>query len=719
MELINTVSGELAGHFIYKIIKLGNYYALGTSDGVKFTNELFEIIKSFLPNEKIADILQDREGNIWLTSLQNGIYVIPSLELETFSNDFFPESNITALMVHNKQLVIGTYSGNLLYFNPTHNTFEAQPKRKVGEYGSVKTFGYYQNKWVVARPSSVHIDEKKQEERILINNVRQMVVMQDTLFYASSNLVGKFTNSPSIDVIQHKAGRAITKHPSQNVIYYGLITGFFNYKNGQSTELFYENKKLYPSDFAWQGDTLWISTVTNGLFLFVNDKCVQNIRHGKSLSGTTLRKLYRYQNKMLIATDIGVVSMDLNTKESTVFDASDGLRQKEINAMEVIDGVLYVGTPRGLVRFPLTMNTQNNAIPNIAITSVKANNEAFSYKKNTYLPYDKNNLTIAFKTALMRSRGCFYYEHRLIGLDDTWKKTNAINYEIDYNTLPSGTFRFEVRSVNEDEKRSKTASVDFIISAPVWKRWWFILLALLFVSGFIYWLVQRRIRNIQRQANAETELKSSQLTAIKAQMNPHFLYNALNSIQDLILQKEIRSASRYLSKFSLLMRQVLEVSSDMSISMTREVEILQLYLDLEKLRFGDDFQYQLQLPESQDLDAFQIPSMIIQPFVENAIKHGLLHKTSGKKELSIHFQITDIIICTITDNGVGRVHSAKIKLRRGLQPVSFATSATKRRLNILNQTHSKKIGLEIVDLYEKEQAKGTKVILTIPIWSEN
>ena len=111
--------------------------------------------------------------------------------------------------------------------------------------------------------------------------------------------------------------------------------------------------------------------------------------------------------------------------------------------------------------------------------------------------------------------------------------------------------------------------------------------------------------------------------------------------------------------------------------------------------------------------------MIIQPFVENAIKHGLLHKMNEQKQLFIDFEITDIVTCTITDNGVGRVHSAKIKARRGLQPVSFATSATQRRLDILNQTHSEKIGFEIIDLYEKENAIGTKVILTIPIWSED
>ena len=720
LELINTISGELSGHFIYKIIKLGSYYALATSDGVKLTNKRFEIIKSFLPDEKIADILEDREGNIWLTSLQNGIYVIPSLELETFPDGFFPESNITALTVHNNKLIIGTYSGNLFYFNPTQNTFEIQPRRKIDEYGSIKTFGYYKNKWLVSRPALVSINKNKQEDIVRrLSNVRQMVVMQDTLFYVASNTVGKFTNSSSIETIQYKAGRAVTKHPNLDVVYYSTINGFYEYKDGKSTEIFYENKKVYPSDFAWQSDTLWISTTTNGLFLFVNDKCIQHIQHGKSFPGTTLRKLYRYQNKLLIATNVGIVNMNLNTKESTVFDASDGLRQKEINAMEVIDGVLYVGTPQGLVRFPLSMNTQNNANPNIAITRIKINNEAFSYKKKNYLSYDKNNLTIAFKTALMRSRGEFYYEHRLIGLDDTWKRTDARTSEVDYNTLPSGRFRFEVRSVNEDGIKSKIASVDFIILAPIWKRWWFILLTLLFISGLIYWLVQRRIRNIQHQANVESELKSSQLTAIKAQMNPHFLYNALNSIQDLILQKDVRNASRYLTKFSLLMRQVLEVSSNMSVSMMREMEILQLYLDLEKLRFGDEFEYQLNLPKGQDLAALQIPSMIIQPFVENAIKHGLLHKTDGQQQLSIDFEITDIVICTITDNGVGRAHSAEIKKRRGLQPVSFATSATQRRLSILNQTHSEKIGFEIVDLYENEVASGTKVILTIPIWSDN
>jgi sensor histidine kinase YesM len=717
IELINTVSDELFGHTIYKITKLGNYYAFGTSDGLKLVNERFEVIKSFLPNEKISDILQDREGNIWLTSLQSGIYVINSLEFEVFSDDFFPENNITAMTIHQGQLVIGTYSGNLFYFNPSKNTFEVQPRRNIGKYGQVKTFGYYKDKWLVSRHSMVIIDEQQRETSMNISNVRQMTVIEDTLFIATSNSVAKHSMNISLSTtIQNKTGRAITKHPKKNLIYYGSINGFFQYKNGKSTEIFHENKKIYPSDFAWQGDTLWVCTIKNGLFLFVNNKFVQQIKHGKTLPGTILHKIYRHQNQMLLASDIGVVSMDLNTKEIIIFDASDGLRQKQINAMKVLNGILYVGTSRGLVRFPLSMNVQNNIIPNIAITAIKVNNELLSNSNNIDLPYYKNNLTFSFKTALMRSRGQFYYEYRLVGFHENWKKVNATTSSMDYNTLPSGRFQFEVRAINEDGVRSKIKSFSFVISKPIWKRWWFIGLSFLVISGLIYWLVQRRIRNIQHQANIESELKSSQLTAIKAQMNPHFLYNALNSIQDLILQKDVRNASRYLSKFSLLMRQVLETSGNMSVSMMREIEILKLYLDLEKLRFGDEFEYQLNLPSGKNLDDLSIPSMIIQPFVENAIKHGLLHKINEKKQLFIDFQITDVVICTITDNGVGRVHSAKIKERRGLQPVSFATSATQRRLDILNQKHTKKIGFEIIDLYEKEVATGTKVVLTIPIY---
>ncbi|NJN77671.1 MAG: histidine kinase [Saprospiraceae bacterium] len=410
-------------------------------------------------------------------------------------------------------------------------------------------------------------------------------------------------------------------------------------------------------------------------------------------------------------------SYGFKNKKNGIISGNEGLYQKEIRAIEVINDEVFLGTTKGLIRFPLNINAENKAIPKLNLNKIILNDSLEIKSDYQFLKYYENNILFQFQTALFRSRKLFYYEFRLKGLNENWQRTNATSPFAQYRSLPPGRYVFEVRAVNEDGVQSEIKTYSFSIALPIWQRWWFVLLALCLFSAIIFWIVNRRIQNIKRQATLENELKTSQLTALKAQMNPHFLYNALNSIQDLILQKDIPNASRYLTKFSHLMRQILEASGHLGIPLRAEIQILNLYLELEKLRFGDDFQYEITLPERINLETTQVPSMIIQPFVENAVKHGLLHKTKGIKTLNINFELQDLLICTITDNGIGREKSEKIKIRQGKTTTSFATSATQKRLEILNQTHQQKIGLEIIDLIENREATGTKVVLRIPFTS--
>jgi LytS/YehU family sensor histidine kinase len=198
-------------------------------------------------------------------------------------------------------------------------------------------------------------------------------------------------------------------------------------------------------------------------------------------------------------------------------------------------------------------------------------------------------------------------------------------------------------------------------------------------------------------------------------MNPHFMYNALNSIQALILKKDIKNSNLYLSQFSRLMRKVLEISGKLEISIQEEVETLELYLSLEQLRFGAEFNYEIIV--QKDLDAYScyIPPLLLQPFVENAIKHGLLHK-KGDKKLTISFQKEhDTLVCMIKDNGIGRVHAQEIKDRQREAHHSFSTSATQKRIELLNNVNGKNLALELIDLYENDEPSGTLVIMKIPI----
>lgn len=229
-------------------------------------------------------------------------------------------------------------------------------------------------------------------------------------------------------------------------------------------------------------------------------------------------------------------------------------------------------------------------------------------------------------------------------------------------------------------------------------------------------LIAIELKETQKRLAIEKQYRDSELKALKAQMNPHFIFNALNSIQDYIVLNQKNLASDYLGKFADLIRNYLHFSDTGFISIPDEVHNLSLYLELEKLRFEEVLEYVFQVDDNANFEAINIPTMLIQPYVENALKHGLLHKKDNRKLIISISKISDKVIeCVIEDNGIGREKSREINQKRETQHKSFALKATTERLDLLNYGREKKIGVEIIDLKENNQTTGTKVILKIPI----
>ena len=216
---------------------------------------------------------------------------------------------------------------------------------------------------------------------------------------------------------------------------------------------------------------------------------------------------------------------------------------------------------------------------------------------------------------------------------------------------------------------------------------------------------------LELEESKKNEYADLKLKSLRAQMNPHFMFNALNSIQDLILKQDTDASYDYIVMFAQLIRDTLNYSNQDFISIEEELEFLKIYLELEKLRIGNEFNYTIDYKENESIE---VPSLLIQPFIENALVHGLIHKT-GKKELHIDFKLTKKALeCTITDNGIGRQKAELIVKRQGNNHKSFALDAIEKRLEVFYKKYYEKVGYNIIDLYENENAIGTKVVLTIP-----
>ena len=282
-------------------------------------------------------------------------------------------------------------------------------------------------------------------------------------------------------------------------------------------------------------------------------------------------------------------------------------------------------------------------------------------------------------------------------------------------------YTFKVKAANIDGIWNKAPlEIRLHISTPWWKTWWFRSLVVLAILGSIFSFYQYRVRQIRKAERLRSEygkkLANVELTALRAQMNPHFIFNCLNSIDHYIIKNETRKASEYLNSFSRLIRLILQNSRSNYVNLRDELEALKLYMEMESLRFNHRFDYVVQVENDMDLDSTEIPPMIIQPYVENAIWHGLMHKEGKGKVVLTLARENGYLRCSIEDNGIGRARAAELKSRNSTRKKSMGMGITNDRINIINNLYNTDTSVKVIDLVNANgTGRGTRIELTIPI----
>jgi two-component sensor histidine kinase len=338
------------------------------------------------------------------------------------------------------------------------------------------------------------------------------------------------------------------------------------------------------------------------------------------------------------------------------------------------------------------------------------------------LPYDKNDLQIEFSVLMFRGAEQMKIAYKIN--DAHWINLENNTRQINLSSLSPGKYDLTIRAyLQSGNQLHFTKNISFEVKKPFWLTYWAVALYILLFFSAAFAFFKYRIKRLEEKSKAdaqkiylEQQLQKSLLTSIKAQMNPHFIFNALNTIQSYIYLNEKQQASTYLVKFSELTRMILEMSNYETISLADEIKTLKLYLELEAMRFEDTLIFEINVAENIKTEMCKIPSMLIQPYVENAVKHGLLHKKDDRR-VSVDFFIEDNLLnVVIDDNGIGREKSKQINDARKNKPQSFATIANQKRLELLNLGLNVNIGIEIIDKYdEQNMPSGTKVILKIPL----
>jgi ligand-binding sensor domain-containing protein len=310
------------------------------------------------------------------------------------------------------------------------------------------------------------------------------------------------------------------------------------------------------------------------------------------------------------------------------------------------------------------------------------------------------------------------YYLKMQGYDSNWVDPSDDKIAT-YARLPAGHYFFRIKCENQfGASCAKETILEIFIDPPYWQTWWFITMEILAGAVFIYWLVSLRIKYV-RKKEAEKNALALQLAtletkALRSQMNPHFIFNALNAIKKFLLKNDVPNADKYLSSFAKLFRLILDNTRENSVLLENEINLLELYLQLEHLRFEDKLEYAIKVDEKINTAETEIPSMIIQPFVENAIVHGIQHK-EGRGIVKINFELKDgYIEVIIEDDGVGRFSSAS--LHNIIPHKSLAIKISEERLLALRKNKNIPAGINIVDFKDEHgKATGTKVIICIPL----
>lgn len=654
----------------------------------------------------ISGAMTDVEGNTWLLTFNKGIIVIPNLNIINQNNLF--SSHFKTIRKSGNQLYFSTSNGGI--YNLINN--EAIIYQKTNN-DRVEHFSVFREKKIVVTNLGIYKNAKK-IPLTGIGFTRNSFIVDNTVYLAMFNGLGaynlktkqfkKLTNNRTYDICYDKETQKIWISSS---------IGLTHFKNGKETVFKYKGKPLNIGKFTKVDKEIWTYN-REGVYVFKKDNLIHQFTTKNGLLSNHINNIRYEYPYVYLASQKGLQQYNISTKTFKNFTRANGLT-KSITDFEVLNNTVYALNSNGLMSFSFNFINDANFIYQTQITDALANGIKKITNKDVLSP-NENNIEFSFLTTSFKYQKELKYQYQLKGYEKKPTLAKENQYFVKYPNLPSGTYTFVVDSFVND-KQNKSASLTFTIKEHWYHSLWFKTLVIALGLLVIYTIYKVRLNTILQKQDKERMKKllaESSLTSLKAQMNPHFMFNAMNSIQSLVLEGKRYEAYEYISQISNFVRKNLKMSDVAFISFEKELEFSKMYLNLEKLRFKDTFTYTIENRIKKT--SVKIPSMIIQPFLENAVKHGLLHRVNNRKLSVVFKQEGKIIFCIITDNGIGR--EASVKLNKN-KHASFSTGAIKNRFHILKQYYKIDIGFEYEDLIDNaNKPTGTRVTIKIPFSNE-
>jgi two-component sensor histidine kinase len=723
---------------------------------------------------KIVRIVHDREQNTWLCS-HSGLAMIPfqNTQIETIPLQDKSTGNIGVEPIQvfaspgsNDVLITNTTSQGLVVYNLDTKTFHtvinpAKTDRKR-IYGLITTldstiflsdrrnlFQYY------PRQKKMALYPLNDQNGKPVLDVGRNVCDKDGRIYITCINNGFYIWDYPDHTITHFNKRDIDKAngddkvlspcliDSKNHCWFTSSNGVYRYdkRANRYTHINSDaNQQLPP-----MGTTLdiaedkqghfWIVTQASGIYEWYEKKGGTQLNNYTSSNFIGLPGAYCWRimqspldSSLWVSNVAGLLRIDpVNKKVLSVFSSQNGfieddggynfnivhknlLAQLFFNTLHLIDLEGYRFNPhKPVVQIQSFKVMERELLP----LSIPEN-------KQITLKADDNFLQFEFSALVFGNSNRNQYAWMMEGVDKKWVYGGNEN-KVSYANLKPGNYVFKVKAANNDGVWGGTTESRIKIRPPFYASFWFIALCLIGIIAVLSFWNRHRVlqarKEEQLKASFKQQIAESEMKALRAQMNPHFIFNSLNSIQKYILKNKHFEASQYLTKFSRLIRLILDHSNQNNILLSSELDLLKLYVEMESLRFDDKFAYHFHVDQNLNIETYEIPSMLIQPYVENAIWHGLLHKEE-KGTLSLHFvkKEKNWLEVTIEDDGIGRDQSAALRSKQILQKKSYGMQITENRIAVINLTQNINATCKIFDLKnDAGRAIGTKVALHIPL----
>ncbi|CAA6809735.1 MAG: Unknown protein [uncultured Aureispira sp.] len=694
-----------------------------TTKGVKLLDQNYEVKQTFLEDYSISYIIQGKDGNYWFSTMNDGIFVASSLDLKLYLRDEVIEGIKRG---GDSSMYVSTYSGKLCQFryNPKLESFDfseiRSKKRELEEIFSylpdgmnkAELISYFKNKPDIRGDTlmTFFLGFPKLAKTIEWANDRTLMVGYSNGFLIYSSL-GKIPVFNSLDIGFTEWVKTILQD-KKGQFWIGTTKGLYLLSSMDASPIFMgaidERLKGGINDIAQtsRGQVL-VATSGNGVLVLDEDR-----RYGLSkktgLSSNIVATIFvENDSSIWLGTNKGINHLigNLENPKIEYYNTTNGFPVNDIRIIEKMNGHLFVAGNKGITIFKKTAPPSKLNYKTY-LHHIEINNQFAAAQSEYTLEHHENNLVFHFRTIRFNQLEEYYY--RLIGIDTVWQigRMNAVRY----NKLPYGQYIFEVRA-----KDSDVLQVRFKINPHFTQTWLFRggvgCLGLGILIGLLYFFFKKEKEAfLQEQQMSNLENK-----ALRSQMNPHFIFNAMNSIMFLIMNHKTKAARHYLYHFSKLMRLVLENAKYNFIPLQDEIRTLKSYLELEQLRYGDQIKIHWTLLDERTSFNYKVPPMMIQPIVENALIHGLGPKKEAGN-LWINFvDKKEGLYIIIKDDGIGRSAAAKFLANPVMgEQNSSAIKNIKDRIKNINIMYQTTLSFTLENLYEQDQALGTKVTFFIP-----